>query len=99
MNCTGGGGGIAAKVAVTLLAASIVTLQAPVPEHAPDQPLSCDPEAGVAVRATTVPAPYVPFTGDGFAVIVPDPTVVRLSTNCFRVKVAVTLLVASIVTL
>ena len=43
------------KVAVTLLAASIVTLQAPVPEQAPDQPPNCEPEAGVAVSATTVP--------------------------------------------
>jgi hypothetical protein len=41
-------GGSAAKVAVTLLAASIVTLQAPVPEQAPDQPPNCEPEAGVA---------------------------------------------------
>jgi hypothetical protein len=36
----GGGGGSAANIAVTLLAASIVTLQAPVPEQAPDQPLN-----------------------------------------------------------
>jgi hypothetical protein len=28
------------KVAVTLLDASMVTLQAPVPEHAPDQPVN-----------------------------------------------------------
>src|SRR5262245_61196627 len=35
-----GGGGAAVKVAVTLLAAFIVTLQAPVPVHAPDQPLN-----------------------------------------------------------
>ena len=84
-------GGSAAKVAVTLLAASIVTLQAPVPEQAPDQPPNCEPEAGVAVRDTTVPAAYVPLTGAGLAVIVPEPTVDRLRMNCggFTVSVAV----------
>src|SRR5215471_20995974 len=35
-----GGGGATVKVAVTLLAAFIVTLQAPVPVQAPDQPLN-----------------------------------------------------------
>ena len=75
-------GGSAAKVAVTLLAASIVTLQAPVPEQAPDQPPNCEPEAGVAVRDTTVRAAYVPLTGAGLAVIVPEPTVDRLRMNC-----------------
>jgi hypothetical protein len=38
------------KVAVTLLPASIVTVQAPVPEQAPDQPPNCEPEPGVADR-------------------------------------------------
>jgi hypothetical protein len=33
-------GGVAMKVAVTLLAAFIVTLQTPLPEHAPDQLLN-----------------------------------------------------------
>jgi hypothetical protein len=38
VNCAGGGGGVV-KVAVTLLVASIVTLQvALLPEQAPDQP-------------------------------------------------------------
>ena len=80
------------KVAVTLLAASIVTLQAPVPKQAPDQPPNCEPEAGVAVRDTTLPAAYVPLTGAGLAVIVPEPTVDRLRMNCdggFTVSVAV----------
>jgi len=45
----------ALKVAVTDLSASMLTLQAPVPLHAPDQPAKVDPPAGVAVRPTVVP--------------------------------------------
>jgi hypothetical protein len=45
----------AVKVAATDLAASIVTLQAPVPVQAPLQPANVEPESGVAVRFTTVP--------------------------------------------
>ena len=48
-----------AKVAVTLLAASIVTSHvAAVPEQAPDQLLNNESEAGAAVSLTTVPALY-----------------------------------------
>ncbi len=43
------------NVAVTVLAASIVTSQAPVPEHAPPQPVNVEPVAGVGVSVTTVP--------------------------------------------
>ena len=43
------------KVAVTLFAASIVTVQAPVPLHAPLQPVNVLPVAGVAVSVTDVP--------------------------------------------
>jgi hypothetical protein len=42
------------KVAVTLRAWSIVTWQVPVPVQSPDQLENCQPEAGVAVRSTTV---------------------------------------------
>jgi hypothetical protein len=107
------------KVAVTLLAAFIVTLQVPLPVQAPDQPLNRDPAAGIGVRLTTVPALYLPdtgadramlapltagATGPGWGVIVPSPTVDRVRVNCTGgggvvVKVAVTLLAASIVTL
>jgi hypothetical protein len=44
------------KVAVTDLAASIVTMHVPVPEQAPDQPVNVEvDDTGVAVRVTTVP--------------------------------------------
>ncbi len=46
------------KVAVTFWAELMVTLQAPVPEHAPPQPLNTEPAAGVAARLTTVPELY-----------------------------------------
>src|ERR1039457_1190763 len=45
-----GGGGITVKVAVTLWSRLIVTLQTPVPEQAPLQPVNVEPAAGVAVR-------------------------------------------------
>jgi hypothetical protein len=45
---------LAVKVAVTDWAAVIVTLQLPVPEHAPPQPLKVEPEAAAAVRVTAV---------------------------------------------
>src|SRR5207302_64677 len=67
----------AVKVAVTVLAASIVTLQGlPLPEQAPDQLVNSDPGPGVAVRVTTVPAVYVPPTGNGWALIDPSPPVI-----------------------
>ena len=44
-----------AKVAVTFCAELMVTLHAPVPVHAPLQPVKTDPAAGVASRLTTVP--------------------------------------------
>jgi hypothetical protein len=43
------------KVAVTNLAAFIVTWHDPEPVHAPLQPVNVDPAAGVAVRVTKVP--------------------------------------------
>ena len=45
-----------AKVAVTVCAALIVTVQVPVPEQPPPlQPVNVEPAAGVAVRVTAVP--------------------------------------------
>src|SRR6266568_288249 len=52
----GGGGGLAVNVAVTALAASMVTVQVLVPEQpAPDQPPNVELLSGVAVRVTDVP--------------------------------------------
>ena len=42
------------KRADTLLAVSMVTVQAPVPLQAPSQPTKTESAAGVAVRVTTV---------------------------------------------
>ena len=44
------------NVAVTVVAALTVTVQVPVPEHAPLQPANVEPPAGVAVRVSAVPA-------------------------------------------
>ena len=48
--------GCRSKVAVTVVAALRVTVQAPVPAQPPPlQPAKVEPAAGVAVRVTTVP--------------------------------------------
>ncbi len=44
-----------AKAAMTVLSESIVIEHSPVPEHAPDQPVNVDPDAGTAVRVTPIP--------------------------------------------
>jgi hypothetical protein len=43
------------NVAVTVRAWLIVTVQVPVPEHAPPQPVNVHPVVGVCDRLTTVP--------------------------------------------
>ena len=42
-------------MAITELAAAILTVQIPVPVQAPDQPVKTFPVAGVAVRVTDAP--------------------------------------------
>lgn len=51
--------GAALKLAVTDACAVKVTLQEPVPEHAPDQPANVLPALGVAVSVTDVPGSKV----------------------------------------
>jgi hypothetical protein len=48
------------NLAVTDLAALIVTVQTSAPTHAPDQPTKVDVASGVAVKVTTVPPSKFP---------------------------------------
>src|SRR5262245_58495676 len=90
----------AVNVAVTLLAASIVTLQLVVlPEHAPAQPVNTELGPGAAVRVTSVPAGYFPGSGPGVGTAAMDPSPSAVSANAYcAVKVALTFLAAFIVT-
>jgi hypothetical protein len=103
------GPGFAVKFALTDFAASMVTLQAPVPLQAPLQPANVEPESGAAVKLTTVPfaklaehvAPQeIP---EGVLVTVPVPVpllaTVRVKGPGFAVKFALTDFAASMVTL
>ena len=47
--------GVTLKVAVTLRASDMLTVQEPVPEQAPEKPAKVEPAAAVAVRLTVVP--------------------------------------------
>jgi len=73
------------KVAVTDLAALMVTEHLPVPVQAPPHPAKVEPEAGDAVRVTTVPAEKfaVQVLGQliplGLLVTVPDPVPPRVT--------------------
>jgi hypothetical protein len=88
------------KAAVTDCAWSRVTEQvAPLPVHAPDQPSNVCPVPGVAVRVTTVPAPYTseqnvsPFPHrivPGLDVTTPLPVTDTSSVYVCSVNVAVT---------
>jgi hypothetical protein len=53
------GGPAAAKLAVTALSLSKVTVQLPPPLHAPAHPLKTEPASGAAVKVTGVPAGHV----------------------------------------
>ena len=67
------------KAAVTDLLLSIVTVQPPVPEQAPDQPEKVEPAEGEAVRVTEVPISYSSKQSPpqlmpvGLLAIVPEP--------------------------
>ena len=95
------------KVAVTVVAAETVTVQAPVPEHPPPlQPVKVEPAAAVAVRVTAVPlvklaeqvAPQVMPAGELVTVPLPVPAGVTVRVKLCRVKVAVTVVAAETVT-
>jgi hypothetical protein len=84
------------NVAVTVFGPSIVTLQVLPLGVQPDQLVNTELAAGAAVSVTGVPWLYVPLRG----VTVPDPfpPIDTVNVYCLRVKVAVTVLAASIVT-
>jgi hypothetical protein len=93
------------NVAVTALAASIVTEQVPVPVHAPLQLANVDPVEGAAVKVTLSPWAKLPvhetvqLIPDGVLVTVPlpVPAMVSVSANVgLRSKVAVTVVSAPI---
>src|SRR3954452_20058298 len=80
-------GGVGAKVALTVLAASMVTVQLPVPLQAPPQPVKVEPAAGVAVNETMLPAakealqvlPQLIPAGLEVTVPLPEPALVTVS--------------------
>src|SRR4051812_23740357 len=92
------------KVAVTLFAASIVTVHAPVPLHAPPQPMNVESIAAAAVSVTIVPKLNGSVQSVPQLMPVPEtvpepvPAFVTVSVNMLSVNVAVTLFAASIVT-
>src|SRR6058998_602398 len=95
------------KVAVTVVAALRVTVQAPGPEQPPPlQPLKVEPAAGAAVSVTAVPlaklaaqvAPQVMPAGLLVTVPAPVPALETVSVKVCRVKVAVTVVAPESVT-
>src|SRR5438034_11842158 len=94
------------KVAVTVVAAESVTVQAPVPEQPPLQPVKVEPAAGTAVSVTAVPfvklaeqvAPQVIPAGVLVTVPMPVPALETVRTKVCDAKVAVTVVAAETVT-
>jgi len=78
------------NVAVTDSFEFMVTVQAPVPEHAPDQPAKVDPEFGEAASETTVPVLYVGPGGLALTAPVPVPAYPIVKVNCWELNAAVT---------
>src|SRR6266704_3302625 len=95
------------KVAVTVVAAVMVTTHGPVPEHPPPlQPVKVEPVAGLAVSVTAVPlvklaeqvAPQVIPAGELVTVPLPVPAGVTVRVKVWSAKVAVTVVAALRVT-
>jgi hypothetical protein len=96
------------KVAVTVRAAPIVSWQAPVPRQPPLQPEKVEPDSGVAVKDTTVPAlrlalhevPQLMLPSPDTTVPAPVPVLATISVKLLTctVNVADTLCAALIVT-
>src|SRR5437899_921839 len=95
------------KVAVTVVAAETVTVQAPVPEHPPPlQPVKVEPAAALAVSVTAVPlgklaeqvGPQLIPAGELVTVPLPAPAGVTVRVKVCTVKVAVTVVAAESVT-
>src|SRR5207244_10207328 len=92
------GGVMSVNVAVTVVAALRVTVQAPGPEQPPPlQPLKVEPAAGAAVSVTAVPlaklaaqvAPQVIPPGELVTVPLPVPALLTVSAKLGRRNVAV----------
>src|SRR5207249_1004547 len=95
------------NVAVTVVAALRVTVQAPGPEQPPPlQPVKVEPAAGAAVSGTAVRraghgaqvAPQVIPTGELVTVPLPVPALLTVSAKLGRLNVAVTVVAALKVT-
>src|ERR1700756_1587803 len=82
MACT-----VAPKVAVTAVALLTVTVQVPVPLHAPDHPENVKPVAGAAVSVTVLPLLKLPLQvwpqlmPAGLLVTVPVPPPAKVTVN------------------
>src|SRR5215831_10095425 len=90
------------NVAVTVVLDDKVTLQEPVPVHAPLQPVNVEPVVAAAVKVTAVPGGYVaeqlvphvmPF-GEPVTVPLPVPALVTVRPTGDALNVAVTVVVA-----
>ena len=95
------------KLAVTVFASSILTVQVVLlPVQAPDQPIKVEPDSGAAVNVTLLLTAKLAEQLDpqlmpvGELVTVPVPVPVLLTVSCLgtRLKLAVTLLAAVILT-